>query len=76
MSGGFELRFTIFFRFFVYNFFHVFTILHFFWFAQYCLSKIPLLCMGENDKRPRTRYTTARQVSNAHERDLVTNQNV
>jgi len=27
-------------------------------------------------KRPRTRSTAARQVSNAHERDLVTNQNV
>ena len=27
-------------------------------------------------KRPRTKSTTARQVSNAYERDLVTNQNV
>ena len=27
-------------------------------------------------KRPRTRSTAARQVSNAYERDLVTNQNV
>jgi len=27
-------------------------------------------------KHPRTRSTAARQVSNAHERDLVTNQNV
>jgi len=27
-------------------------------------------------QRPRTRSTAARQVSNAHERDLVTNQNV
>jgi len=27
-------------------------------------------------KRPRTRSTAARQVSNTHERDLVTNQNV
>ena len=27
-------------------------------------------------KRPRTRSTAARQVSNAHHRDLVTNQNV
>jgi hypothetical protein len=27
-------------------------------------------------QRPRTRSVAARQVSNAHERDLVTNQNV
>jgi len=43
----------IFFRFFVYNF--LFSGFHnslFFWFAQYCFSKIPLLCMGESDKAP------------------------
>ena len=32
--------------------FHVFTVLYFLWFAQYCLSKIPLLCMGYSDKTP------------------------
>ena len=32
-------------------FFHIFTIL-IFWFTQYCLSKIPPLCMGKSDKAP------------------------
>jgi len=32
--------------------------------------------LEEAIKRPRTRSTAARQVSNTHERDLVTNQNV
>ena len=35
-----------------------------------------VLTWGWAIKRPRTRSTAARQVSNAHERDLVTNQNV
>ena len=51
-SGGFELRLIIFPRFFVYNFFSCFHNSWFFWFAQYCLSKFPLLCMGEGDKSP------------------------
>jgi len=34
------------------------------------------VCVCAAIKRPRTRSATARQVSNAHERDLVTNQNV
>jgi len=37
--------------------------------SQYC-------AWGRAIKRPRTRSTAARQMSNAHERDLVTNQNV
>jgi len=36
----------------------------------------PLSISNEAIKRPRTRSTAARQVSNAHERDIVTNQNV
>ena len=32
------------------TFFSCFHNSFFFWFAQYCLSKIPLLCMGESDK--------------------------
>jgi len=35
-----------------------------------------LASWDEAMKRPRTRSTAARQVGNAHERDLVTNQNV
>jgi len=34
----------------------------------------PALPLPEAIKRPRTRSAAARQVSNAHERDLVTNQ--
>ena len=41
-----------------------------------CLSLSLSLSLSLAIKRPRTRSTTARQVSNAHERDLVTNQNV
>jgi len=71
-SGGFELRLLFFPRFFVYKFLiHVFAILYIFWFAQYCLSKIPLLYIRRAIKRPRTRSAAARQVSNAHERDVV-----
>ena len=50
-SSGFELRLIIVFRFFVCIFF-MFSQFFIFWFAQYCLSKIPLLCMGESDKAP------------------------
>jgi len=50
---------------------------HMFWCAQVC----PLLSRDSFSsaiaiKRPRTRSAAARQVSNAHERDLVTNKNV
>jgi len=54
----------------------VFSHFFFFWVAQYCLSKIPHCAWWRAIKRPRTRPTAARQVSNVHERDLVTNQNV
>jgi len=42
----------------------------------YHRSASALQCVTRAIKRPRTRSTAARQVSNAHERDLVTNQNV
>jgi len=51
-SGGFELRLI---NFFPASSFIMFSCFHnslFFWFAQYCLSKIPLWCMGESDKAP------------------------
>jgi len=51
-SSGFELRFFFFFLFFVCNFFLMFSQFLILLFAPYCLSEIPLLCMGESDKLP------------------------
>ena len=48
-------------------------------FSRICsvtVSAFHISRMWQAIKRPRTRSTAARQVSNTHERDLVTNQNV
>jgi len=50
-SSVFELRLIIFFA-SSFTFFFMFSQFFIFWFAQYCLSKIPLWCMGESDKAP------------------------
>jgi len=51
-SDGFELRYMIFLASSFIVFFPCFHNSVIFWFAQYCLSKIPLLCIRESDKAP------------------------
>jgi len=41
-----------------------------------CVNMNTTYTLEKAIKRPRTRSAAARQVSNAHERDLITNQNV
>jgi len=56
------------------------TYAHMFYLALHPIPWCPTLNMRKfltlAIKRPRTRSTAARQVSNAHERDLVTNQKI
>jgi len=51
-SGGFELRLIDYSPLLCWYFFRFFIILYFFLGAQYCLFKIPPMCMGESDKAP------------------------
>jgi len=65
-SCGFELRLILFFA-SSFTIFFMFSQFFVFWFAQYCLSKIPLLCMGESDKAP-TNKIYRRASSEQHPR--------
>jgi len=67
-----------FFLLFCFNFFflHEFTILCFIGFAHTVSPRSHYCAWGRAIQRPRTRSAAARQVSNAHERDLVTYNNV
>jgi len=75
-SSGFELCLIIVFASSFTIFFHIFTILYFFGLPNTVSLRFHYYAWGRAIKRPRTRSTAACQVSNAHERDLVTNQNV
>ena len=75
-SSGFELCLIIVFASSFTIFFHIFTILYFFGLPNTVSLRFHYCPWGRAIKRPRTRSTAACQVSNAHERDLVTNQNV
>ena len=59
---------------FIILFLHVFTFLYFLWVCPILsLQDHTIVHGGDQYQRPRTRSATARQVSNAHEQDLVTN---
>jgi len=73
-SGAFELRLIIFSCFFVEICFSFMNSL--FGLPNTVSPKSHYCAWGRAIQRPRTRYAAARQVSNAHERDLVTNNNV
>ena len=73
-SSGFELRLII--SLLRLQFFLCFHNSLFFGLLNTVSLRSHYCAWGRALKRPRTRSTAARQVSNAHERDLVTNQNV
>jgi len=75
-SSGFELRLIIFFSLLRLQFFFMFSQFFIFFGLPNTVSLTSHYCAwGRARKRPPTRSTAARQVSNAHERYLVTNQN-
>jgi len=75
-SSGFELRLNFFVCFIVYRFFFMFSQFFIFFGLPNTVSLRSHYCAwGRAIKRPRTKSTAVRQVSNVHERDLVTNQN-
>ena len=72
-----ELRLIIVSRFFLQIFSpHVFTILYFFGFPNKVFLRSRYCAWGRAIQRPQTRSAAARQVSNAHQQDLVTNLNI
>ena len=73
MSGGFELRLIILFPLLCLQFFTCFHNSLFFGLHNTVSLRSHYCAWGRAIKRPRTRSAAARQVSNAHERDLVMN---